>query len=91
MVGGFFGVAQSVAEARAPWEHWRSVRIYYKNLFKLVEGSDVATVASRVQYLRTTISCGSMPAISVTGRTYCIVLRPTRADLSNRASTKCCT
>lgn len=38
-----FGVAQCVAEARDTWEHWRSVRLYYKNLFKLVEGDDVAT------------------------------------------------
>jgi hypothetical protein len=38
-----FGVAQRVAEARDTWEHWRSVRLYYKHLFKLVEGDDVAT------------------------------------------------
>src|SRR5258708_32388177 len=39
-----YGVAQRVAESRHVWEHWRSVRIYYKNLFKLVEGDDnVAT------------------------------------------------
>jgi hypothetical protein len=38
-----FGVAQRVAEARDTWEHWRSVRLYYKHLFKLVEGDDVST------------------------------------------------
>jgi hypothetical protein len=27
-----FGIAQS----RESWEHWRSIRLYYKNLFKLV-------------------------------------------------------
>jgi len=38
-----FGVAQRVAEGRAEWEHWRSIRLYYKNLFKLVEEDDVTT------------------------------------------------
>src|SRR5262245_868408 len=38
-----YGGAQRAAGTIEPGAHWMSVRIYYRNLFRLIEGEDVAT------------------------------------------------
>lgn len=38
-----YGGAQRAAKTIEPAAHWLSIRIYYRNLFKLIEGDNVAT------------------------------------------------
>ncbi len=38
-----YGGAQRAAETLEPNAHWLSIRVYYRNLCGLIEGSDVTT------------------------------------------------